>query len=148
MHPESSSFDDDIYYLKKKLELGAEYIVTQLFLDASDFLKYVERCREAGITCPIIPGIMPFTSFQNYSMVVKLSSIRVPKELESLIFENKGNDEKIKEIGIMWATKLCEELIANGVKFLHFYTMNQEYSTGEVLKNLKLLQESKPLPFP
>lgn len=65
-----------------------------------------------------------------------------------MIFQYKGNDEKIKEIGIQWATKLCEELIQNGVKFLHFYTMNQEYSTGEVLKNLKLLQESKPLPFP
>lgn len=90
---------------------------------------------------------MPFTSFQNYSMVVKLSAIKVPKELESMIMEYKGNDEKIKEVGIMWATKLCEDLIKGGVKFLHFYTMNQEYSTGEVLKNLNLLQESKPLPF-
>lgn len=74
-----------MHYLKEKLKLGADFIITQLFLESKDFIDYVKKCREAGITCPIIPGVMPFTSFNNYSMVISLSSIKVPAELEKLI---------------------------------------------------------------
>ncbi|XP_076030198.1 methylenetetrahydrofolate reductase (NADPH) [Oratosquilla oratoria] len=149
-HPEAESYESDLQHLKEKVDAGADFIITQLFFKAETFKNFVEDCRAVGITCPILPGIMPIQSYDSLRHIVKLSKLDVPQEIMEIVAPLKDNDEAIRNFGIHQACELIKQLflmdIAPGI---HFYTLNREVSTASILKQLGLWASSprKPLPW-
>lgn len=134
-HIESPNLDTDINYLKEKVDKGADVIFTQLFFDNNNFYKFIDKTAKTGINIPIIPGIMPIISEKQVEKMVKLANITVPKNVQENICKLKDKD--LIEFGIEYATSQCEDLIKNGIKGLHFYTLNKSYSTNQILNNIK-----------
>lgn len=132
-HIESPDLKTDIENLKRKVDSGADVIFTQLFFDNTKFFSYVERVRKAGITIPVIPGIMPIISKKQVDKMTNLAKIEVPE----VIINNLENNDNLRDFGVEYASKQCEDLIKNGVKGLHFYTLNKSYSTSKILDNIK-----------
>jgi methylenetetrahydrofolate reductase (NADPH) len=125
----------DLKYLKHKVDLGAEYIVTQMFFDNKKYFDFVDRCREAGITVPIIPGIKPITTKSQSSVLPTIFYIDIPEELEDEIEKCKDN-AAVKELGIEWAVKQSKELMKKGVPTLHFYSMGKSDPIYRIAKEL------------
>merc|ERR1719187_2627278 len=147
---DAPSYEEDILALKAKCDAGADFVITQLFFKASTFKKFYDDCRAVGITCPIIPGIMPIQSYDSLRHIVKLSKLEVPEEIRSIIEPLKGNDDAIRNYGIHHATMLIRELFSSGyAPGIHFYTLNREVATTAILKNLGLWvgDVQKPLPW-
>lgn len=113
-HEEAPNIDMDIYWLKKKVEAGAEYAVTQLFYDNKKYFDFVERVHQAGIHIPIIPGIKPFKKLSQLSMVPKTFKVDLPEELTQEALKCK-TDEEARKVGIEWCINQCKELMAAGV---------------------------------
>jgi methylenetetrahydrofolate reductase (NADPH) len=128
-------------YLKEKIEAGGDYIITQLFYDADLFIKFVERCRADGITCPILPGMLPMVSHAGLARMVQLCKIRVPAEVVAKTDALKEDEAAFKAYGVELCAEMCKKLVAAGSKHLHFYTLNLEHSTCEVLKLLNLFKQ-------
>ncbi|MGH4036683.1 MAG: methylenetetrahydrofolate reductase [Sphaerochaeta sp.] len=133
-HLESPNMESDIANLKKKQDAGAEYIVTQLFYNNDAYFKFVESCREAGITIPIIPGIKPLRTKRQLTMVPTTFAVDIPFELSDKVNHAKDKNE-INEIGIWWATKQVKELIDRGVPGVHFYTIGSVKSVSKIVEN-------------
>ncbi|MEE4176481.1 MAG: methylenetetrahydrofolate reductase [Bacteroides sp.] len=123
-HPESPNPDEDLFYLKQKVDKGADYIVTQIFYDNQVFFNFVKRCREAGIQVPIIPGLKPISIKDHLQMLPRTFSLTIPPDLVKAVGACSDN-KQVKEAGIEWATAQIRELIANGFPFIHIYTMGQ-----------------------
>ena len=123
-HFEAPNMDFDLGWLKKKVELGAEYIVTQMFFDNKVYFKFVEDCKSIGINVPIIPGLKPIATKKHLTVLPKIFKSDVPKELEQEVVKCKDNSE-VKELGIEWGIAQCKELIEQGVPVLHFYSMGK-----------------------
>lgn len=134
-HEEAPNLDSDLYWLKKKMEMGAEYAVTQLFFDNRKYFDFVERARQQGITIPIIPGIKPFTKLSQLSMVPKTFKVDLPEPLATEAAECK-TDEEAARLGIEWCVEQCKELMAHGVPSIHFYTVSAVNSIKEVAKQI------------
>lgn len=132
-HEESPNIDADIYWLKKKVEMGAEYAVTQLFYDNRKYFEFVEKVRQAGITIPIIPGIKPFKKLAQLSMIPKTFKVDLPEALTQEALKCK-TDEAAKQVGIEWCINQCKELMAHGVPSIHFYSIAAVDSIKEVAK--------------
>ncbi|KAJ1074398.1 hypothetical protein K5549_001093 [Capra hircus] len=148
-HPEGESFEADLKHLKEKVAAGADFIITQLFFEADTFFRFVKACSEIGITCPILPGIFPIQGYHSLRQLVKLSKLEVPQQIKDVIEPIKDNDAAIRNYGIEQAVSLCQELLASGlVPGLHFYTLNREVATIEVLKRLGLWIEDPRRPLP
>ena len=149
-HPEAMSYQQDLLYLKEKVVAGADYIVTQFFYDTNIFFKYVNDCRNIGITCPIIPGILPIFNYNNFKRMVGFCKVYVPTDILDKLEEIKNDDEEVANFGVELATKLCQKLIDGGVKGIHFYTLNRDDCTYKILDNLELLKnvsEKRKLPW-
>ena len=123
----------DIASLKKKTDAGADYIVTQMFFDNRCFYDFVDRCREAGITVPIIPGLKILSSARQLTAIPKNFHVNVPEELVDEITEKTGH---VKEIGIEWGVKQCRDLLVNGVQCVHFYVMSDAGAVVKVIDSL------------
>ena len=135
-HPETPNRLKEIEYLKEKIDAGADYIVTQLFFDNRDYFDFVERCTIAGITVPIIPGIMPITTAKGMIRMSELAlGARVPASLMSKVIK-AGNDREVASIGIEWATHQVQELIDHNIKGIHFYTLNMADATLRIFNNI------------
>lgn len=134
-HEEAPNMDSDIYWLKKKMEAGAEYAVTQLFFDNRKYFDFVERARQQGITIPIIPGIKPFAKLSQLSVVPKTFKVDLPEPLASEAARCK-TDQEAAELGVEWCINQCKELIAHGVPSIHFYTVSAVNSIKEVAKQI------------
>lgn len=134
-HEEAPNLDSDLYWLKKKMEMGAEYAVTQLFFDNRKYFEFVERARQQGITIPIIPGIKPFTKLSQLSMVPKTFKVDLPEPLATEAAKCK-TDEEAARLGIEWCVEQCKELMAHGVPSIHFYTVSAVNSIKEVAKQI------------
>ncbi|XP_006145377.1 methylenetetrahydrofolate reductase isoform X5 [Tupaia chinensis] len=148
-HPEAESLEADLKRLKEKVSAGADFIITQLFFEADTFFRFVKACTEIGITCPILPGIFPIQGYHSLRQLVKLSKLEVPQEIKDVIEPIKDNDAAIRNYGIELAVSLCQELLASGlVPGLHFYTLNREMATTEVLKRLGMWTEDPRRPLP
>lgn len=148
-HPEATSYEDDLKYLKEKVDAGADFIITQLFFKAETFIKFVKDCRALGINCPIIPGLMPIQSYDSLRHIVKLSKLDVPEEIMNVVAPLKDNDEAIRNYGIHQMVTLIRELFAeNLAPGIHFYTLNREVSTTAILKQLGLWAASPKRPLP
>lgn len=140
-HPSSVSTDEEIAHLKQKLEAGADFVITQLFYDVDSFLSFVEKCRGAGIDCPILPGIMPIQSYQTLSRMTQYCQIRVPESVMQSLEPMKHDDDAVKEKGIEIADQMCRRIFAEApsVDGVHFYTLNLERSVTKILLDLGAL---------
>lgn len=134
-HEEAPNMETDLYWLKKKMETGAEYAVTQLFYDNRKYFRFVERARQEGIHIPIIPGIKPFKKLSQLTMIPKTFKVDLPEELTHEIQKCK-NDEEARQVGIEWCVKQCRELIEYGVPSLHFYSVGAEDSIRKVASEI------------
>ena len=132
-HCEAANLSIDIDYLKRKVEAGADYIVTQMFFDNAKFFSFVEKCRQAGIAVPIIPGIKPISTQRHIELLPKAFSIDIPEELMKELLKCRTN-EAIYRLGIEWAVLQCKELLENGAKAVHFYTMGKSDNVREIIK--------------
>lgn len=132
-HDEAPNMESDLYWLKKKVEAGAEYAVTQLFYDNRKYFEFVEKARAAGIYVPIIPGIKPFKKLSQLTVIPKTFKVDLPKELTDEV-QKCTTDEQLKQVGIEWCIKQCKELIAHGVPSIHFYSVGAVDSIREVAK--------------
>lgn len=134
-HEEAPNMESDIYWLKKKVEAGAQYAVTQLFFDNQKYFDFVKRVREEGINIPIIPGIKPFSKLSQLSILPKTFKIDMPEALVREAAKCK-TDEGAKQVGIEWCIGQCKELIAHGVPSIHFYTVSAVDSIKHVAKEI------------
>jgi methylenetetrahydrofolate reductase (NADPH) len=134
-HFEAVDFDVDFEYLKQKIALGADYIVTQMFFDNSKYFEFVKRCREAGITVPIIPGLKPLSTKKQLSVLPRIFYLHMPDDFVKAV-EDCENDAQAKQVGIEWCTQQCKELMAFGVPVLHFYTMGKSENIYKIASQL------------
>lgn len=134
-HIEAPNMDMDLYYLKKKVDAGAEYIVTQMFFDNKKFFSFVEKCRAIGINVPIIPGIKPIATLSQLQILPRIFFMDIPQPLALEVLKCKTNKE-VRQVGIEWAIQQSKELIAYGVPSLHYYTMGKSKVTKEIVQNL------------
>lgn len=135
-HIESPSFEDDIKNLKKKIDAGADAIITQMFFDNNKFYRFVDTVQKSGISIPIIAGIMPIISLKQLQRMTSLAKVTIPQKLLHKIEKQYTDKNYIKNIGIEFATEQCRELKDNGIKGLHFFTLNLSYSTVNILNNI------------
>ena len=133
-HFEAPSLKQDLYYLKKKVDAGADYIVTQMFFDNKKYFDFVEICRNEGITIPIIPGIKILKNMKQLQSIPRHFYIDLPDELVDQVMNDQDN---IVQIGIDWAIKQCKELIDFGSPVLHFYILNDTNSVLKVIEEVK-----------
>lgn len=133
LHAESPSLESELFYLKKKVENGADYLVTQMFFDNDKFFNFVDLCRKEGITVPIIPGIKPIHMKNQLTILPKIFRSDIPGELANEL-QNCKNDEEAKEVGVEWCIKQCKELIAHKVPSIHFYTFMASDSVYKIAK--------------
>ncbi|RDY10000.1 Methylenetetrahydrofolate reductase 2 [Mucuna pruriens] len=137
------SYQSDLVYLKSKVDAGADLIVTQLFYDTDAFLKFVNDCRQIGITCPIVPGIMPINNYKGFLRMTGFCKTRIPADIMAALEPIKDNEEAVKAYGIHLGTEMCKKILAHGIKTLHLYTLNMEKSALAILMNLGLIEETK-----
>lgn len=133
-HEESPNIDMDLHYLKAKVDNGADYIVTQLFYDNTNYFKFVERCRAIGINVPIIPGIKPIYSVNQLSILPKIFKVDIPSELANKMLDC-ATDEERKKVGIEWGIKQVNELYEGGAPSIHYYSLNAVDMVREIVKN-------------
>jgi len=134
-HSEASNPETDLFYLKQKVEAGASYIVTQMFFDNKKYYRFVDRCRAAGITVPIIPGIKPLALMNQITMLPKIFSIDIPEEFAAEVRKCKTNEEA-RQVGTEWAILQAKDLIANKVPCLHIYTYGITDNTRQIAKTI------------
>ena len=137
VHPEAASSDDDLRYLKTKVDAGASFLITQLFFDNSAYWSFVAQARDAGITVPIIPGVIPIASFAQVSRICGLCDATIPEELSAALESLGGDPEAEALLGVAYASRQCEELLAGGAPGIHFYALNRAPGTRAVLSALR-----------
>jgi methylenetetrahydrofolate reductase (NADPH) len=134
-HFNAPNLKTDLKYLKLKVDLGAEYIVTQMFFNNQAYFDFVEKCREIGITVPIIPGIKPITAKGQLTVLPKVFNIDIPEELTEAIQDCKDN-AAAKQVGIEWCVAQSKELMKKGVPTLHYYSMGKSDPIYKIAKQL------------
>jgi methylenetetrahydrofolate reductase (NADPH) len=137
-HPECKDKQKDLEHLKRKVDEGADVVVTQLFFDNHYYFDFVNRARKIGITVPIVPGIMPVTHGPQIEKFSKMCGAEIPSTIHEAITRFGEDQAAITAFGIEYATRQCEELLRNGVPGLHFYTLNQSLATRQIFTNLHL----------
>ena len=133
-HFEAPNIEQDIAHLKEKVDAGADYIVTQMFFDNGAYYRFVDLCRQAGITIPIIPGLKPLSTARQVSLLPKSFSIDIPEPLASEIQSHAEDKKACYEIGREWCLSQCRDLIAHGAKAIHFYTMGRPDNVLDILR--------------
>ena len=136
IHPESATQADDIKRLKEKVDAGVDFLTTQMFFDNNLLYNFLYKIREAGITIPVIPGIMPITNANQVDRAVKLSGSFVPQRFKSLVDKFGNNPAAMKQAGIAYATDQIIDLYANGIKNVHVYSMNKPDVAAKIQDNL------------
>ncbi len=141
-HPESPSLKEDILKLKQKVDAGASFVITQLFFDNRTYFKFVKDCRKAGISAPIIPGIMPVTNYRQIRRFTKMCGASIPPKMLKKLKSVKDNEQATQSYGINYALKQCRELLKRGAPGIHFYTLNRSKSTREILSHLRKTEKN------
>ncbi|MFA6583746.1 MAG: methylenetetrahydrofolate reductase [NAD(P)H] [Elusimicrobiaceae bacterium] len=136
-HPQAASMKEDIQHLKMKVDAGAEFIITQLFFVNHSYFTFVKMCRDEGINIPVIPGIMPVTSYSQLQKFSEMCCAEIPAAMQSDIEKIKDDPSAVTAYGVKFALEQCGELLANGAPGLHFYTLNKSHSTVEIMQKLK-----------
>lgn len=135
-HPESSSITEDILNMKKKQDAGCEFFTTQMFFDNSLFYNYLYKLREAGVTVPIVAGIMPVTNAKQMERIIKLSQAFIPRRFVSILDRYGDNPAAMKQAALAYATDQIIDLLANGINNIHIYTMNKPDVAMKLQENL------------
>jgi methylenetetrahydrofolate reductase (NADPH) len=143
-HIHASSAEDDLRYLKQKVDAGVSFLITQLFFDNALYYEFVERARAIGIDVPIVPGIMPITSPQQLAKITSMCGASIPGHVLAEIEERRASKEAVAEFGVAYATMQCADLLANGAPGIHFYTLNRSPATRAILSTLKLWRPWDP----
>lgn len=136
VHPESLHQKDDIRYLKEKVDAGCDFLTTQMFFDNNLLYNFLYKIREAGITVPIIPGVMPITNANQIERALKLSGSFVPQRFKAIVDKFGSSPEAMKQAGIAYATDQIIDLFANGIPNVHVYSMNKPDVAEMILHNL------------
>lgn len=133
-HFEAPNLETDIANLKKKVDAGADYIITQMFFDNQVYYDFVDRCREAGISIPIIPGLKPLSTARQIGTLPEAFSLDIPIELTEEIRKHGDDRQAVYEIGTEWCSMQCKDLLEHGVPAVHFYTMGKTENITRILK--------------
>ena len=136
IHPESANQKEDILYLKEKVDAGCDFLTTQMFFDNNLLYNFLYKIREAGITVPVIPGIMPITNANQVERAVKLSGSFMPQRFKSLVDKFGSDPNAMKQAGIAYATDQIIDLYANGITNVHVYSMNKPEVAMKIQSNL------------
>ena len=136
-HPEALSLDSDIAFMKMKQDMGAKMFISQLFFDNTDMYRFVERCDKAGITVPVVAGIMPITSAKQIGTTVSLSGSSVPKRLADICAKYAESPDDMRKAGIEFAVDQINDLRHSGLGHIHIYCMNKPKTTREICEALK-----------
>lgn len=134
-HFESPNLETDILHLKEKINLGADYITTQMFFNNQHYYNFIEGCKAQGITAPIIPGLKPITGKRQLSVIPSIFNVEIPIELSKELQQAK-NEAACEQIGTEWLLEQCRDLLKNKVPVLHFYTLGKPHVVYNVLKQL------------
>ncbi len=137
VHSESSDMARDIAYLKDKVAAGARFLITQLFFDNDHYFAFVDEARAAGITVPIVPGIMPIGNFGQIRRFTEMCGATIPSPLEAELEARADDAEAVTELGVAYATLQCSDLLARGAPGVHFYTLNKSPATRAILAALR-----------
>lgn len=136
VHPESENQREDILHLKEKVDAGCEFLTTQMFFDNNLLYNFLYKIREAGITVPVLPGIMPITKANQVERAIQLSGSFMPQRFKSLVDKFGHSPDAMKQAGIAYATDQIIDLYANGIRTVHVYTMNNPDVAARILDNL------------
>ncbi|HVO26509.1 MAG TPA: methylenetetrahydrofolate reductase [NAD(P)H] [Candidatus Margulisiibacteriota bacterium] len=136
-HVECRDREQDLLYLKRKVDSGLQFVITQLFFDNTDYFAFVERARACGVRVPIIPGIMPITNLSQIERFTALCGARIPKALRSRLEQVRSDDAAVRAVGIEHATLQCRDLLERGAPGIHFYTLNQSTATRAIFERLR-----------
>lgn len=134
-HEEAPNLESDIFYAKMKQDQGAEYLVTQMFFDNEKYFSFVEKCRQAGITIPIIPGVKPMVTRDQLTVLPRIFRSEIPVELATELLKCKTDDEA-KAVGVEWGIQQCRDLVKRGVPSLHFYSLMASESVKRIAKEI------------
>jgi methylenetetrahydrofolate reductase (NADPH) len=137
-HIHATSPEDDVRYLKEKVDAGARFLITQLYFDNAMYFEFVSRAREVGIDVPIVPGILPITNLQQLERITSMCGASIPPGLLAQLQARADDPEAATQLGVAYATLQCAELLANGAPGIHFYTLNRSPATRAILAALKL----------
>src|SRR3954447_6219954 len=137
VHPQAPSLEEDLRYLKRKVDAGASFLITQLFFDNRDYFDFVDQARAIGIDVPIIPGIWPVTNYAQIKRIAELCKSRFPETFERELEERKDDLDAVADLGVAYAALQCVELLAKGVPGIHFYTLNRSPATRAILAALR-----------
>lgn len=142
VHPKSASMTEDVLNLKKKVDAGADHLISQLFFDNSHFYDFVEKARIAGINVPIEAGIMPCTNAKSIQRMVTMCGASLPLKFTNLIARYGDNEEAMRDAGIAYAVDQIIDLVANGVQGIHLYTMNNPYVARKICESVEKVVRS------
>jgi methylenetetrahydrofolate reductase (NADPH) len=140
VHPQAASAESDIEFLKAKQDAGASFLITQLFYDNEFYFDFVARAREAGVTVPIIPGVMPVTNLRNIRRITELCKSEIPEAFERQLEAREDDPQALQDLGVAYATLQCVDLLARGAPGIHFYTLNRSPATRAILAALRAAQ--------
>ena len=140
VHVDAPDLARDLVHLKRKVDGGVSFLITNLFFDNELYFRFVEEARAVGIEVPILPGIMPITSTAQIRTITGLCGATIPPALMSQLELRTGNGDAVLELGVSYATLQCAELLARGAPGVHFYTLNRSPATRAILSALKLLR--------
>ncbi|MGH7960310.1 MAG: methylenetetrahydrofolate reductase [NAD(P)H] [Candidatus Binatia bacterium] len=146
MHPECSDKQLDLEYLKAKVDCGADFVTTQLFFDSRDYFDFCDRARQIGIQLRIIPGIMPITNYRQIVRFTQMCGATIPTILRERLEPVADDPQAVLEIGVDWAWRQCEALLAGGAPGIHFYTMNRSLATQRIFERLQQSSVAALLP--
>lgn len=136
IHPESANQAEDIKYLKEKVEAGCDFLTTQMFFENNLLYAFLYKIREAGITVPVIPGVMPITNASQVERAITLSGSFMPQRFKTIVDKFGTSPAAMKQAGIAYATEQIIDLYANGIKNVHVYSMNKPDVAAKILDNL------------
>ncbi|MGN0472143.1 MAG: methylenetetrahydrofolate reductase [NAD(P)H] [Lachnospiraceae bacterium] len=138
-HPESTNQREDILHLKEKVDAGADFLTTQMVFDNNLFFNFLYKVREAGITVPVLPGIMPITNANQVERAIKLSGAFMPQRFKAMVDKFGSNPDAMKQAGIAYATDQIIDLYANGITNVHVYSMNKPDVAEGIYRNLSCI---------
>jgi methylenetetrahydrofolate reductase (NADPH) len=137
VHIASPSLEQDLDVLKRKVDAGVKFVITQLFFDNDLYFDFVDKARGAGIDIPIIPGIMPIAGYEQIKRITKMCGATLPDTLQRELDVRQDNPQAVTDLGVAYATLQCSELLARGAPGIHFYTLNKSPATRSILAALR-----------
>jgi methylenetetrahydrofolate reductase (NADPH) len=140
VHPQAESPESDIQFLKAKQDAGAQFLITQLFYDNEYYFQFVARAREAGVTVPLVPGVMPVTNYRQIKRIADLCKSEIPEPFEQELQKREDDAAALQDLGVAYATLQCVDLLARGAPGIHFYTLNRSPATRAILAALRAAQ--------